>query len=43
MVARGYDGEVRVLRHPTLQFGDMLIALLFALVLALIQLLARLI
>jgi cobalt/nickel transport system permease protein len=43
MVARGYDGEVRVLRHPTLQLGDLLIALLFALVLALIQLLARLI
>ncbi|MBN1979849.1 MAG: cobalt ECF transporter T component CbiQ [Anaerolineae bacterium] len=43
MVARGYDGEVRVLRHPTLQLGDVLVALLFALVLALIQLLARLI
>ena len=42
MVARGYDGEVRVLRHPTLQLGDVLVALIFALVLALIQLLARL-
>jgi cobalt/nickel transport system permease protein len=43
MVARGYDGEVRVLRHPNLQLGDVFVALLFALVLALIQLLARLI
>jgi cobalt/nickel transport system permease protein len=42
MVARGYDGEVRVLRHPTLLLGDVFVALLFALVLALIQLLARL-
>jgi len=40
MVARGYDGEVRVLRHPALQLGDVLVALVFALVLALIQLLA---
>jgi cobalt/nickel transport system permease protein len=43
MVARGYDGEVRVLRHPTLRLGDVLVALLFASALVLIQLLAWLV
>ncbi len=43
MVARGYDGEARSLRSPTLRPGDILVALPFALALAMIQLLARLV
>ncbi len=42
MVARGYDGEVRVLRPPSLQLGDVLVALLFVLVLGAVQALAQL-
>ena len=42
MLARGYDGEVRSLRSPVLQSRDVIVALLFILVLAAIQVLARL-
>jgi cobalt/nickel transport system permease protein len=42
MLARGYDGEVRSLRPPALRPRDVLVALPFALVLAVIQVLARL-
>jgi cobalt/nickel transport system permease protein len=42
MLARGYDGEVRSLRPPTLWSHDVLVALSFALVLVVIQVLARL-
>jgi cobalt/nickel transport system permease protein len=42
MVARGYDGEVRLLRAPSLRLGDVFVALLFTLVIVAIQLLARL-
>jgi cobalt/nickel transport system permease protein len=42
MVARGYDGEVRVLRSPTLGLGDIFVALLFTLLIVVIQLIARL-
>jgi cobalt/nickel transport system permease protein len=42
MLARGYDGEVRSLRPPTLRSHDVLVALSFALVLVVIQVLARL-
>jgi cobalt/nickel transport system permease protein len=42
MVARGYDGEVRVLRSPTLGLGDVFVAVLFALFVVVIQLIARL-
>jgi cobalt/nickel transport system permease protein len=42
MVARGYDGEVRVLQAPSLRFGDVFVGLLFALVIVVIQLIARL-
>jgi len=41
MVARGYDGEVRVLHAPALHPHDVLIALPFALALVAIQILAR--
>jgi len=41
MVARGYDGEVRVLHAPVLHPHDVLIALPFALALVAIQILAR--
>jgi cobalt/nickel transport system permease protein len=43
MVARGYDGEVRVLCTPTLRLRDILIALFFASLLVLIQVIARVI
>jgi cobalt/nickel transport system permease protein len=42
MLARGYDGEVRSLRSPVLQSRDVMVALPFVLVLAVIQVLARL-
>jgi cobalt/nickel transport system permease protein len=42
MLARGYDGEVRSLRPPVLRLNDVLVALPFALVLVVIQVLARL-
>jgi cobalt/nickel transport system permease protein len=42
MVARGYDGEVRVLRARALRLGDVIVALIFALLVVVIQLLARL-
>jgi cobalt/nickel transport system permease protein len=42
MVARGYDGEVRVLRQPALRPGDVFVALFVALVLVAIQVIARL-
>jgi cobalt/nickel transport system permease protein len=42
MVARGYDGEVRVLRAPSLRLGDVFVALLFTLSVVVIQLIARL-
>jgi cobalt/nickel transport system permease protein len=42
MVARGYDGEVRVLRAQPLRLGDVIIALIFALLVVVIQLIARL-
>jgi cobalt/nickel transport system permease protein len=42
MVARGYDGEVRVLRASALRFGDVIVALVFALLIVVIQLVARL-
>jgi cobalt/nickel transport system permease protein len=41
MLARGYDGEVRSLRPPILRPGDVIVALLFALTIATIQLLAQ--
>jgi cobalt/nickel transport system permease protein len=41
MVARGYDGEPRALRPPALRPRDLWIALPFALVLAIIPLVAR--
>jgi cobalt/nickel transport system permease protein len=41
MLARGYDGEVRSLRPPILQPRDVMVALLFALTIAAIQLLAQ--
>ncbi|MCP4536548.1 MAG: cobalt ECF transporter T component CbiQ [Chloroflexi bacterium] len=43
MVARGYDGETRSLRPPILRPWDILVALPFILVLAVIQVLARLV
>lgn len=43
MVARGYDGEARSLRPPVLRPWDVLVALPFVLVLAVIQVLARLV
>lgn len=42
MVARGYDGEVRILRAPALQLGDVIVALIFVLLIVVIQLVARL-
>jgi cobalt/nickel transport system permease protein len=42
MMSRGYDGEVRTLRPPVLHSGDVLVALPFVLLLAAIQVLARL-
>ena len=42
MLARGYDGEVRSLHPPALQLQDVVVALPFVLVLAAIQVLARL-
>jgi cobalt/nickel transport system permease protein len=42
MLARGYDGEVRSLQPPVLRLYDVLVALPFALVLVVIQVLARL-
>jgi cobalt/nickel transport system permease protein len=43
MVARGYDDEVRTMRAPVLRFGDVVVALLFALLVVAIQMLARLV
>jgi cobalt/nickel transport system permease protein len=42
MLSRGYDGEVRTLGLPALRTRDILIVLFFALLLAAIQILARL-
>jgi cobalt/nickel transport system permease protein len=42
MVARGYDGEVRVLRAPAMRAGDTVVALIFVSLLVAIQMLARL-
>jgi len=42
MLARGYDGEARALRPPTLHPRDILVALPLGLALAAIQVLARL-
>jgi cobalt/nickel transport system permease protein len=41
MVARGYDGDVRVLRPPSIRPGDIGIGLVFAVLVAAIQILAR--
>ena len=41
MVARGYDGDVRVLRSPSIQPDDIGIGLVFAVLVVTIQILAR--
>lgn len=42
MVARGYDGQIRTLNRPTLRPGELVLTLTGILLLALIQVLARL-
>ena len=41
MVARGYDGDVRTLRPPSIQLGDIGIGLAFGVLVIGIQILAR--